>query len=129
MTSIQTLNPPSLPKPGGHYSHATMCGDLIFISGQLPVSKEGPLSRASFDDQARLALANLFEVLEAAGGSKETLLKVNVYLVGVDHWAAFNAVYADVMGAARPARAVIPVPDLHFGCLVEVDAVAARNAS
>jgi enamine deaminase RidA (YjgF/YER057c/UK114 family) len=47
--------------------------------------------------------------------------------VGVQHWSAFNEVYAGIMGDNRPARAVIPVPELRHGCLVEVEAVAVRR--
>jgi enamine deaminase RidA (YjgF/YER057c/UK114 family) len=50
---------------------------------------------------------------------------VTAYLVGVENWPRFNAIYAEVMGAARPARSVVPVPELHHGYLVEIDAIAA----
>ena len=62
----------------------------------------------------------------AGGSGPERVLKVNVYIVGIEHWPAFNRVYAELFGDAKPARAVVPVPELHFGYLVEVDAIAAR---
>jgi 2-iminobutanoate/2-iminopropanoate deaminase len=99
---------------------------MAFVSGQLPVAPDGTIdAAASFDDQAHLAMSNLLAVLAAEGITKEQLLKVTVYIVGVENWPAFNRVYAQFMGEARPARAIVPVPDLHYGFLVEIEAVAA----
>jgi reactive intermediate/imine deaminase len=114
-------------KPAGHYAPATAHGDLVFVSGQLPVRADGEHdAEASFEDQARRAIANLLAVLDAAGSEPERLLKVTVYIVGVDHWPAFNTVYAEMLGDSRPARAVVPVPELHHGYLIEIEAIAAR---
>jgi 2-iminobutanoate/2-iminopropanoate deaminase len=118
------------PAPGGHYAQGTVHAGLIHIAGQLPIRPDGvPLLDASFEDQARQALDNLLAVVEAGGGDAGTVLKINVYLVGVEHWPAFNAVFAARFGEARPARAVIPVPALHYDFLVEVDGIAAMRAS
>jgi 2-iminobutanoate/2-iminopropanoate deaminase len=113
------------PPPAGHYSQAISAGGFLFISGQLPVRPDGQvLAGASFDDQASQAIGNLLAILAAAGGSPAQLVRVTAYIVGVEHWPAFNRVYAARLGEARPARSVVPVPELHHGCLVEVDAVA-----
>lgn len=113
--------------PGGHYSQGVRHGNLIYVSGQLPVAPDGTHhADADFDRQARLAIGNMIAVVEAAGGTAATLLKVTVYLVGVANWPRFNAIYAEMLGNARPARSVVPVPELHYGYLVEIDAVAVR---
>jgi 2-iminobutanoate/2-iminopropanoate deaminase len=113
-------------QPAGHYSPAIAHGGLIHVSGQLGVRPDGShTAELPFDDQARQALANLFAVLAAAGASPRRLVKVTAYLVGVENWPRFNAIYAEVMGGARPARSVVPVPQLHYGYLVEIDAIAA----
>ena len=113
------------PAPGGHYAQAITHGGLLYISGQLPVSPAGEHQpQASFDDQARRAIGNLLAVAAAAGAGPRDLLKVTVYLVGVENWLAFNQVYAELLGAARPARSVVPVPALHHGYLIEIDAIA-----
>jgi reactive intermediate/imine deaminase len=112
---------------GGHYSQGVRHGDLIYVSGQLPIAPDGThLADADFEQQARLAISNMIAVVEAAGGTAATLLKVTVYLVGVANWPRFNAIYAEILGSARPARSVVPVPELHYGYLVETDAVAVR---
>jgi len=123
---IRTVTSDRAPPPGGHYAQATVFADVAYISGQLPVQPDGGHDpAASLEDQARRALDNLFAVVEAAGGSPDRILKVTVYIVGVEHWPRFNAVYAAAFGNARPARSIVPVPALHHGYLVEIDAVAA----
>lgn len=121
---MNQLNPPTVAPPGGHYSHASIAGGLVFISGQLPITPAGEkLADASFEQQARQVLANVRAILEAAGSGVDRLVQVRVYLDTVDNWPAFNAVYAQWAGDARPARAVVPTGPLHFGLKVEVEAV------
>ncbi|CAM3132902.1 MULTISPECIES: RidA family protein [Pseudomonas] len=111
--------------PAGHYSQAISHGDTLYISGQLPVSPDGRHNlSAPFAEQAQIALHNLLAILNAAGGSPQDLVKVTVYVAGVGHWPAFDRVYAAALGDHRPARAVVPVPELHHGYLVEIEAVA-----
>jgi len=125
---ITTLVPEGVARPGGHYSHARRFGDLVFTSGQLPIKADGShTADRPFEEQARQALANMLAVLRAAGAGPHDILKVTVYIAGVELWPRFNAVYAQVMGEAKPARSVVPVPELHYGYLVEVDAIAACN--
>ncbi len=62
--------------------------------------------------------------LKAAGSAIEQLVQVRVYVTDIESWPAFNALYAEWAGAARPARAVVPVPKLHYGFKIEVEAVA-----
>ena len=128
MADIERILTANAPKPGGHYSQAVCHGDLVFVSGQLPVTLDGKIiAEASFEDQARLALSNLLAIVKAAGSSPERVLKVTVFLAGVEYWPKFNALYAEAFGEARPARSVVPVPSLHYGCLVEIEAIAARG--
>ena len=114
-----------LTPPGGHYSHGTVANGLVFVSGQLPIAADGTrLVGAPFDQQARQALANVEAVLRAAGSSIARLVQVRVYLADIAQWPEFNALYATWAGDARPARAVVPTGPLHFGLLVEVEAIA-----
>jgi reactive intermediate/imine deaminase len=115
------------PKPAGHYAQAVVSRGQVFVSGQLPIRPDGqPLSDAGFEAQARQAIQNMLEILGAAGATPQHLVKVTAYIVGVDNWARFNAVYASMLPEARPARTVVPVPELHYGCLVEIDAIAVQ---
>lgn len=120
----QSVNPGTVARPGGHYSHAMVANGFVFVSGQLPITADGvKLVDAPFEQQAAQVLANLRAILEASGSSVDQLVSVRVYVDAMDNWPAFNTVYAAWAGAARPARAVVPTGPLHFGLKVEVEAV------
>ncbi|CRM30112.1 Enamine/imine deaminase [Pseudomonas sp. 24 E 1] len=111
--------------PGGHYSQAVVHAGVVYVSGQLPVRANGEHSADQpFETQASIALDNLMAILREARLSPRDLLKVTVYVVGIEHWPAFDRIYAHYLGEHRPARAVVPVPMLHHGYLIEIEAVA-----
>ncbi|MEJ6022880.1 RidA family protein [Ramlibacter sp. PS4R-6] len=122
----RSVNPGANAKPGGHYSHGTVANGFVFVSGQLPIARDGTkLNGASFADQARQVLANVQAVLEAAGSGVDRLVQVRVYVDDVANWPEFNTIYAQWAGASRPSRAVVPTGALHYGFKIEVEAVAA----
>ena len=122
---VAQINPSSMAAPGGHYSHAVSAANLVFVSGQLPIRPDGTkLNDAPFEQQAQQALENVAHALTAAGSAIGRLVQVRVYVTDISTWPAFNALYATWVGAARPARAVVPVPELHYGFKIEVEAVA-----
>ena len=128
----ERLIPVSLPdRPvGGHYSPAIVAGGYVFTSGQLPICRSGAiLANEAFEDQARQVLRNLAEVLDQAASGLQEVVKITVFLVGVDNWPTFDRIFAEFFGAHRPARSVIPVPELHFGCLLEVEAISVKNSA
>ncbi|EJC83747.1 putative translation initiation inhibitor, yjgF family [Rhizobium leguminosarum bv. trifolii WSM2297] len=125
MSNFITVNTSRAPSPAGHYVQAKLAGQHLYISGQLPIRPAGePLADDSFESQAGQAIDNMLAVLKAAGGTPADLVRVTAYIVGVSNWPRFNQVYAGRLGDARPARTVVPVPELHYGYLVEVDAIA-----
>lgn len=124
-TDIRVIATNRAPAPAGHYSQAIAAGGHLYISGQLPLRPDrSPLPDTSFEAQAAQAIDNVLQILAAAGVSPERLARVTAYIVGVENWASFNAVYAAKLLNARPARTVVPVAELHHGFLVEVDAIA-----
>jgi len=124
-TRIQPIAPTALAAPGGHYSHATVANGFVFVSGQLPIAPDGTrLAEASFEQQTRQVLDNVKAALLAAGSGIDRLVQVRVYLDAIENWPAFNAIYAEWAGDARPSRAIVPTGPLHFGFKVEVEAVA-----
>ena len=126
-TLLAAINTGSAPKPFGHYVQAMDTGGLVFVSGQLPARLGGTsLADMPFETQARQSLANLLAIVEGAGLRRDRIAKVTACLVGVEHWSAFNAIYAEAFGEHRPARSVVPVPALHHGYLIELDAIAVR---
>jgi 2-iminobutanoate/2-iminopropanoate deaminase len=125
--SIIAIETERAPRPLGHYVQATEAAGVVFVSGQLAARADGgSLADQPFEIQARQALANIIAIVEGAGLGRDRIAKVTAYLVGVEHWPAFNAIYAEVLGDHRPARAVVPVPALHHGYLIELEAIAVR---
>ena len=121
---MEFIQAPDLPVPGGHYSQAVVTrGGLVFVSGVLPARE---LPDHSFEAQCASVFAQCAQILGAAGCGFGDVVQCTAYLAGVEHWPAFNAAYAAAFGAHRPARAVVPVPALHYGFLVEVQLVAER---
>lgn len=114
-----------LAAPGGHYSNATRAGGLLFVSGQLPIARDGTkLTDQSFEKQTLQTLANVSAALASAGRGIESLVQVRVYITNLDNWSTFNSIYSNWIGLARPARAVVPVSALHYGFQIEIEAVA-----
>lgn len=117
--------PEGMAPPKGHYSHATVGAGLVFVSGQLPVGEDGTvLQDQPFEVQAQQVLANVAAAVRGGGSAIDRILHVRVYITDIGLWPAFNEIYAQWAGNARPARAVVPVPALHYGCKLEVEAVA-----
>jgi len=126
---IVLTNPPTMAAPGGHYSHAVTANGFVFVAGQLPIAPDGTkLAEASFEQQAQQVLDNVGAALAGAGTTIDRLVQVRVYVTDIKQWPAFNAIYAKWIGAARPARAVVPVPELHYGFKIEIEAVALAGA-
>jgi reactive intermediate/imine deaminase len=125
---IEYITDSDSPSPAGHYSQATRFDGQLFISGQLPIDHSAAdacqAMKATFGEQAERALSNMLNILTGSGGSTGHLAKVTAYIVGVENWGMFDRVYARILGPVRPARAIVPVPELHYGYLVEVDAIA-----
>ena len=121
---MEFIQSPELPAPAGHYSQAVVTrGGLVFVSGVLPARD---LARAAFETQCASVFDQCEQILRAAGYGLNDVVQCTAYLADVALWPAFNTVYAGVFGDHRPARAVVPVPALHYGFLVEVQLVAER---
>ncbi len=127
---MKLVSTPGAPTARGHYSQAVVHGGVVYVAGQLPIVPGAPEIRlATFEEQARRVLDNVVAILEAAGSGADLVLKSTVYISDLQHWPAFNAVYAEILGDHRPARTVVPVAALHYGYLVEMDAIAALRGS
>jgi reactive intermediate/imine deaminase len=112
-------------EPISHYTDAVRAGDLLFVSGIVPVDGEGNLVQGDVVAQARKVFANIGEILAAAGCTFADVVKVTLYLIDVDERPLINPVRQEVFGATRPASTLIEVPRLAVeGARIEVDAVA-----
>jgi 2-iminobutanoate/2-iminopropanoate deaminase len=125
---IKRIETKNAPAAGGHYSQAVVHNGLVFVSGQLSIDPlTGERKLGSIEEQTEQVLRNVAEILKAANSDLGRVLKMTVYVADIELWSAVNEVYARVLGEHRPARAVIPTGKLHYGFLIEVDAIAATN--
>ena len=114
----------SAPAAVGTYSQAVRTGDLVFISGQIPLVPETmDIVEGEFSDRARQVFENLQSIAEAAGGSLDDAVKLTIFLTDLDNFAAVNEVMAEYCSEPFPARAAVEVAALPKGVDVEADAV------
>ncbi len=117
---------PNAPEPKGHYSPAVVHNGLIFVSGQLPMNHAtGEIETGSIEAQTELALRNVEAILKEAGSGLNYVLQMTIYISDIELWGGVNKVYARILGEHKPARAIVPVKDLHFGTKIEIQAIAA----
>jgi len=123
---IKELYTPNIPGPKGHYSQAVQYNDTIYVSGQLPVNPfTGDPVKGDIEEQTLQVLENIETILKDSGSDKKKILKTTVYISDMTNWASVNEVYKGFFGKHKPARAVVPTRELHYGVLVEIEAVAA----
>ena len=122
ITNITTYD---APLPAGHYSQAVVAGNMIFVSGQIPVVPlTGDKVTGDVGAQTLQALNNVLSIVKAAGGDISTIVRTTIYTTDDKNWEEINRVYADFFGQTQPARSIITVADLHYHFKVEIEAVA-----
>ncbi len=122
---MQPIATPNAPKPAGHYSQAIVHSGLVYVAGQLPLNpSSGEVVGTNAEMQTEQTLRNVEAILVAAGSGLNRLLSVTIYVTGRMHWGGVNQTFERMLGDHKPARAIIPVPELKPGCLVEIQAVA-----
>ena len=123
---MKKIKLPNAPEPKGHYSPAVVHNGLIFVSGQLPMNLETlEIENGAIEAQTELALLNVEAILHAAGSGLQNVLQMTIYISDIELWGKVNEVYARILGEHKPARAIVPVKELHFGTKIEIQAIAA----
>ncbi len=123
---MQAVLTDSAPHPAGHYSQGIVHNGLVYVAGQLPIAPgSGDRTVGTMEQQTEQTLRNVEAVLLACGSGLHRVLQMTIYVSDIEQWGAVNTVYARVMGAHKPARAVVPVKDLHYGYQIEIQAIAA----
>lgn len=126
--TVKPVGTDAAPKAIGPYSQAVVAGGLVFLSGQIPLDPgTGELVAASFSAQVERVLNNIDAVLAAAGCTRASVAKVNVYMTDLHRFAEFNEIYGAFFGHHRPARAVVQVSALPRGAQLEIEAVAVHG--
>ena len=114
------------PMPKGHYSQGIVHNGLVYVSGQLPMDlTTREIENGSIEAQTELALRNVEAVLLAAGSDLNHVVQMTIYVSEMELWDKVNEVYARILGEHKPARAIVPVKDLHFDTKIEIQTIAA----
>lgn len=131
MSHLQPVATAAAPVAIGPYSQAIMAGNLLFISGQLPIDGAGDGAGSVLPEgiaqQTRQVLANLAAIACAAGVPMERVVKLTVYLTDLAHFPVVNEIMAATLKPPYPARATVQVAALPRGALLEIDAVLLRE--
>ena len=109
----------------GHYTPGIISNGMLYISGQLSIDPDTrKVPEGGIDEHARLALNNVERVLKSAKLTRNDVVQCRVYVSDIEKWDEVNKIYAEFFGEHKPVRIVVPVVKLHFGCLVEIEAIA-----
>lgn len=123
--SIQFVSTPQAPAAVGPYSQGIVAGNLVFVSGQLPLNPEtGQTIRGSIEERTDQVLKNLRAVLRAAGSNLSHVVKTTIFLIDMGDFTAVNEVYVRYFGSHLPARSVVQVASLPKGADIELEAIA-----
>ncbi len=118
---IQTLNAPAAI---GAYSQAIRSGDLLFISGQIPLNPETmEVEDSSFEASANRVISNLENICKEAGATLDDIIKLNIYLLDLGNFAALNKIMEEKFSQPFPARATVEVSGLPKDVMIEMDAI------
>jgi reactive intermediate/imine deaminase len=124
----EIISTENAPQAIGPYSQAVKAGNLIFISGQVPLNpKTGDLVTESIEDQARQVLDNVKSICEAAGQSLDDIVKISIFLTDLSNFAVVNDVMKEYFSEPYPARATVEVSGLPLGVNVEIEAIVLIN--
>ena len=121
MQRIETTNAPAAIGP---YAQAVKVGDMVYTSGQIPMTPSGELVDGDIKAQTRQILENLQAVLEAGGSSLSQIVKTTIYLTDMNDFLAVNTVYGEYFSGTYPARSTVAVKTLPKNVDIEIDAVA-----
>ncbi|MGE0087535.1 MAG: Rid family detoxifying hydrolase [Desulfococcaceae bacterium] len=123
--SCKVIQTPLAPAAIGPYSQGIVAAPFLFVSGQLGMKPEtGELVSSDLADQARQAIRNMREIIQAAGGDLRSVTAVDVFITDMSKFAEFNAVYQEFFSEHKPARAVVEVSALPKGACVEIKCIA-----
>lgn len=123
---MRTIHTTNATIPLGHYSQAVEHNGTVYLATQLGRNRETGLV-GSVEEQTTNILDSVEAILAAAGSSLQSIIRVTIYLSDIANWDKVNAIYAERLGPHRPARGVIPCGELHNGCGVAMDVVAATE--
>jgi 2-iminobutanoate/2-iminopropanoate deaminase len=120
----QFISTDKAPAAIGPYSQAVKVGNMLFASGQIPLTTEGQMVEGGIEEQTHQVLKNVQAVLAAAGGSLNDVVKATMFLQDMNLFPVVNEIYTSYFGDHRPARSTIQVARLPKDSLVEIEVIA-----
>lgn len=123
-TSVATTN---APKETGPFSQAVVDGNMIFTSGQVPLTVEGKLLDGTIEEQVHQVMKNLEAILQEAGVTFGNVVKTTIYVTDLSVYGSINTVYGSYMSEPFPARETVCVKELPLGTKVEISMVAVKS--
>lgn len=109
----------------GHYTPGVISGNMLYVSGQLSINPDTrQVCQGGIREHTQLALDNVDRVLKAASCRRDQVVFCRIYTPDVENWNVINEVYAQFFGEHKPGRIIVSTNTLHFGCLVEIEAMA-----
>jgi len=123
MTTKQIISTPHAPAAIGTYSQAVKVSNTVYLSGQIGLDPSTMQMVDGIEAQVRRVFSNLKAVTEAAGGSMNNIVKLNIFLTDLANFALVNTIMAEYFTQPYPARAAVGVASLPRGALVEADGV------
>lgn len=123
------INSKNAPEPIGPYSHANQFGNMLFVSGQIPLdASTGELKMGSVEEETEMCLKNVQFVLQEAGYELSDVVKASIFITDMSQFARINQVYASYFTENPPARECVQVAALPRGVNVEISVIAIKNA-
>ena len=120
---MKTVDTNKVPEALGPYSHATVVNDLVFTSGQIPLTLDGNIVSDDVQEQTKQVLENLTVVLQEAGSDLDSVVKATIFISDMNNFQKINEIYGDYFGKYQPARSCIEVARLPKDVKVEIELI------
>lgn len=121
---IKIISTEQAPAAIGPYSQATVVGNLIFTSGQIPLTADGQITEGGIEEQTHQVFRNLKAILSEAGTSLQDVVKATVFIKDMNQFATVNEIYGSYFGDHKPARSTVEVARLPKDVLIEIECIA-----
>ena len=124
----EIISTKNAPQAIGPYSQAVRFGNLIFVSGQIPIEPEsGKILKGNIREQTKQILENLNNILAAGGSSFNNVLRSTIFLTNLEDYSEVNEAYAQYFNDLPPARSTVQVAKLPMNAQIEIEAIACTN--
>ena len=124
---MEVIHTKNMPESNGHYSQVIAHNGILYLSGQLPIDPKTKKIPETIEEQTRQTLDNVLLLLNEAGSSRQDILQMRIFVSDIRLWGKVDSIYRDFFGAHKPVRIIVPTNELHFGCFIEIEAIAVQH--